>query len=845
MMTLADVIEAMGFSTQRQVRWARVQISQLHDQGAVEKFIAYDGKAKKLSVRLVEQPGDTTANTPQSAMGGRINDSSTKYRKQVDALFRDLPADYQFYQDIVASGEKGLTRQDLVDKYPEIDPEAFTLFFESAISQPTSQAHGKYTVYITEEVEGKNRLFRYFALNGWRTFNEKLGKTIVTPEAKTDSQALDLEEPPSIDHIKKAFDCRPTYKGAAKRKRSKKPTETIADEEEAEEKPIPTPRKRKAKNPKNVDAAHSNNDDKPEKPASPTVNRRVTRSHQQEDSNLEPLQPAQLANDIPPASNKRKLDEVDDTQNATSEDRSNTATSESVENTTATTKKSKRRKKLQLNSTKMRRHAILLDMMEKQHVRELNEVTLTEFNELEMAAEGGQKMAMATLSRMAKQLHEEQKLRVFISTVKQASGLTEIKTLLLHASLNEDGDEVKQFIDIYKLEKPIMTGRNKRQEYKKLDVEKLPSVQTPGEESIEKDIDRLLENENSMTYAVEYGWIKSKWLRAKEVHEKIFQYYLRTNNQDPIIDMTDFVKHLSLDTLAKICASLPYNNVDLREFMDIEANRSISLVDLPENIRLVVFEAKNRIRYIINLVLSILQALDLIDAIHDMESESKYSIAPRYHLKKEGLIRDYAFKHRTIVKTIALEDVQDVQRFWEDLRSTCLLPQRYSTKQDQIELDNSIDKNDPLHNIDKSRTWLVNVLLTSRQKEILDSFIDPISKTIAFDSPALRSHLAKETNLTTSRIGAYYEGVFGAMHKNELREKKKKARLQKQLAMSADSTINDLMLASKEKRKIDLELSKMKQDDPFVEPTYVGSRRFRRLRVVVEPYQDQNQTERK
>jgi hypothetical protein len=215
------------------------------------------------------------------------------------------------------------------------------------------------------------------------------------------------------------------------------------------------------------------------------------------------------------------------------------------------------------------------------------------------------------------------------------------------------------------------------------------------------------------------------------------------------------------------------------------------------------------------------------------ETDSKYlhAIAPKYTLSEEGVIRDYAFKDRAIVKTLPLKNLEDVRYFWEELQSTCIHPLRYKTKQDEEELESSVNEDDPLYHIHRSRTWVVEVVLSPKQKEILDSFIDEDSTVIPSDNAALRMHLVQITKLTAKRIRTYYAGVMRALLKKQTKEEKLRAKLQKRLAMSADSTINDLMLASKERRKVETEIRNMKQQGPFILPTYIGSRRFRRLRA--------------
>jgi hypothetical protein len=84
-----------------------VRLADLHDQGVVEKFTAFDGKRKRQCVRL---PLRECEQVELSARAPQAKDQDSHVKKQY-ALSRDLPSDYIFYQDVIAAGEKGILRQ--------------------------------------------------------------------------------------------------------------------------------------------------------------------------------------------------------------------------------------------------------------------------------------------------------------------------------------------------------------------------------------------------------------------------------------------------------------------------------------------------------------------------------------------------------------------------------------------------------------------------------------------------------------------------------------------------------------------------------------------------------------
>lgn len=823
-------------------------------------------------------------------------------------FLRDLPGDYQFYQDLIAADEKGLVRQDLVDKYPDLDPNAFKSFFENAASQPAVEEVTKYLIYRTEELVGRSRIYRYFSYEGWKKFNEKLGNEITVPRAKLKIVKQNLVEPSSIDYIGKSYTCLPKTKVSSTRLKNKK--NSASDDEDEYDLALNTRAKKTKKDvEKTVDLIVpspqlvSNPESSPPASNFDSVTKRTTRKRRaqtkdlnetslQSDTTLEPVakrvtrrrtdkvephpqpnpvpgsistpepqkgktllsyfgrkQPeasveqAELTIPTPVSSSTPETIEAESVSKELSPEKSQTSIKENPVQATSIEIQSniqfidhnapeppKRKRKrgftAELNSTKLRREKILLDMMEEQRIRELNTDACIEFNKIETALSGGQKMAVLTFNKMAKQLHAEKKLKVHVSTVQKLYGLTEIKTFLLHSSLTPESEEVKQFIACYSHEKAPPT--RKRKEFKKVEVQDFPMT------AYEKPKEQKL--------ALKYGWVKSRWIRAKKLHEKLLEYYLTLDHNDNIVDMTEFTKHMPIQLLCHVCCNLPYEEEEFTDFIDVEDNRNIPLCELPENIQQYIFQFKSRIRYFVTLQTRILEQLGIIEPIRGKDTDSRV-IAPKYRLSEEGPIRDYAFKDRAIVSVLPLKTLDDVHHFWEELYHVCMHPTRIRTDQDENELMESSDKNDPIYNIHGRKGWAIDLVLPPKLKKFLDSFVDFESKTIRSDSIALRAYLRKETGLTTKRIRDYYQGLFGAFDKVKKAEEKRKAREERQLKTPFDPTINELMLASFEKRKVDANIQKSREEGPFVQSTFIGSRRFRKLRLRVEPGRDQLHTD--
>ncbi|KAI8646711.1 hypothetical protein BD408DRAFT_379909 [Parasitella parasitica] len=741
---VVDLIDALGLDTSAEKKWARVRIQEMHEQGEIEKFNASDGKKMRQCVKLV-------ASTPTMSSSQSHQLQYTTQNDRHYSIFRDLPSDYVFYKDIEASGEKGLLRQDLIDKYPLIDPVQFNIFFESATLPSKNPDFTKFILHRTDEFVGRSRQFRYYTLNGWKAFSENSANATLEPAILTPRPAKPeiLEEPNFIDEIALTLN-----KPLQKRQRYDR--ENYLARKDAAKKQKVTVKK----------------------------------------ADNEPIQ-------IP---SKRPNNNGTDT-------------------TTAPSTLKKAKKSSLRNNTKTRRYGIIMDMVEKVQIRELNPEMMNEFKRLELDTPGGQNVARKTFDDLVKELHDQKKLKIYVSAIKKANGLTEIKKFVLHSSLSGDSPQVTDFIDNYSVQRPIMNGVSKRKEVKVVNMPALPHSSFTDTEILAKP---LVENPNSWRIrAIENGWISSKWMRAKELHEALFRYIEYKGISHSVVDMADFLKLFPLRTLMKIYGLLPYDDHKLDEYIQANENKDISICDLPADIKAIISQEAPRIRIRIIHLLQILHALSLVS--FEGNTIDGYTIPPKTRLLEQGVLKDYAAKEHPVRETIQFNDISDVQRYWRDLQTCCL---RRRLKTDTIH-----DENDILYNIVLIRLWRSNTLLTKKQKTILDSFVDYDAKTVpSAEDKSLRNYIAKKSDLTTKRVQVYYNSVLMAFKKYNIQKEKGERRLQKTNSMTASPAIAELMQASMEKRKIDAAMFELKQQVPFTESTFIASRKLRRLRLPVEPY---------
>ncbi|CAO3654191.1 unnamed protein product [Mucor fragilis] len=757
-MPIPDLLEALSLNTITEKKWARVRIQEMHELGEIEKINATDGKRLRQCVRLI-----SASTASSTATTSHVLQEDATQPMNPFAMDRDLPCDLVFYRDVEAAAEKGLTRQDLIDKYPFIDPVQTKIFFDSATFPPKTSDLMPYMLHCTEEMLGRTRQFRYYTQSGWRALNEANG--IQTTEEPSSTIAANpkepeiLSEPTSIDEISRILTepARKRVHYSKEKYQARKETAAKKRKTTADNTPASTP-----------------------------------------PSNDVQVPPSQIPS-------KRAIEETND-------------------KTVSPTTKKRGKKDSIRNMTKTRRYGIILQMVEKAHIRELNGDMMNEFRSIELETHEGQKIARQTFDDLIKELHDQQKLRIYVTAIKKPNGLTDIKKFVLHASLTGESPQVKEFIGHYHVQKPIMVGPSRRKDIKAVAMPVLPH----SNQLVDKSAMTIVGNSNSWRVsAVEYGWVPSKWIRAKVLHVNLFQYLASKDIQDDMVDMTDFLRWIRLQTVMQIYGLLPYDDPTLKAFLGEEQNRDMAICDLPADIKAIVSQAAPRIRVRIVHLIQVLCALSLVEV--EGGAMSKYSIPPKIQLLKQGIVRDYATSGHPVRFTLQLNDASNVQLFWRDLQRCCV---EKRTKADTIH-----DENDILYNIVLVRLWRSNTLLSKRQKAILDSFVDFDAKTVPNDDDrTLRVHIARKTDLSPKRVQAYYNSVLVSFRKyTSRREKEEERAAKKNQSLKAAPAIVELMQASMERRKVSAAMVQLKQEGPFVQPTFVASRKLRRLRLAVGP----------
>lgn len=489
-----------------------------------------------------------------------------------------------------------------------------------------------------------------------------------------------------------------------------------------------------------------------------------------------------------------------------------------------------------LKSIKIKRMGILLDMIEKDRILEFNNWTLKEFNQLETDVISGQHVSKETLAKLATQLQEENKLKIYVTSIRKESGLVELKTFFLHQSLSPDSEQVKQFIENYRLKQSVryIATKYNRQVLQKVNVEQLPPTYSGPEESSGKRDDFTKETGYHATriVAFENGWIQSRYLRAKEIHKTLLEAYLSTHQStnDRLVTMSEFIPHITVDTLIKINGRLPYTNDEFMKFIKVKENRKLKLKDLPRTIQSIVFHSPHQVKTAISRLLDIIKSLELVEIIKNSLNQTVLK------LSKYGNVRDYYSKENTVVATFALDTVKDIDVFWTELRDRCI---------DTLHLHGPhameyIDKSSPIAKITTRRSWWASDMLTKKQQEILNTYVDFEKATVPLNDIPLRAYLANQLNLPRKRIKLYFQALIKDFERKKAKPEKPVCKYK---AITPSPAISQLMKISLEKRKLNVAVKQIKELKPFVQPTFIGSRQFKKHRHRYDPYLEPDVTE--
>lgn len=456
------------------------------------------------------------------------------------------------------------------------------------------------------------------------------------------------------------------------------------------------------------------------------------------------------------------------------------------------------------NITMDKRKKAIVDIVYRDKIRELNQELGKEVSRQTGEANQTHKIARTTLIRLAESLHESKSIRLLKTMTPTYGGGLENKVLLLHPDISQDDERVRQFLSRLRASKAVSPIPPKRSPVIELDGGDM-EVST---ERSQHDPQRKVYTDPHRFWrhvAVRHGWLDSVWLRARVLHEHIFSTVCDSN--DLSFCVTDLLMHLPLNVYLRAIGVYRFNET-VEDFLLRNEKADIRLSQIPSAVEAEMIPKKFRLRASLLKLLSILEALELVEPLHNNQ---------QYRLAKVGKVKNYAIDARPVIREYTLDSIADVQLFWKELQFACTC--LYPTSTLSI---HQLAATDVLRTISVPNTWNTRSVLTEDQRAKLDSYIDRKNGKAPIDDNRLILHLARELGLYPTRIKGYFEGVVRAYDK----EKTKLARKQLLRKKPPTPVVKALVEATASGKRIEI-----KHSFPLAEPTFAPTRKLLRHRV--------------
>jgi hypothetical protein len=243
--------------------------------------------------------------------------------------------------------------------------------------------------------------------------------------------------------------------------------------------------------------------------------------------------------------------------------------------------------------------------------------------------------------------------------------------------------------------------------------------------------------------------------------------------------------------------------------MQDEKNEHLKLGDLSDSIRGCIFQARNRFRLRLRLMIDCLVLLGVVENVGSIVpnikgvADDKSSGAPshlrlKYRLATETSILNYRLPGYPPVRTHSLMDQESLLAYWNDL-------EHVYTKSDLEENETTtptpqVPENEGgawIKSLYYAKNWSLNVMFTRQQRETMNKYVDRRQRTTPIKNLLLCKTIAAEIGANLSGVHLYYMKLEEAMdpglrrirHKKETKPRAPR-RSRYQLATNNDHLIS-------------------------------------------------------
>ncbi|KAI7865321.1 hypothetical protein BDF14DRAFT_1997200 [Spinellus fusiger] len=453
-------------------------------------------------------------------------------------------------------------------------------------------------------------------------------------------------------------------------------------------------------------------------------------------------------------------------------------------------------------------------------------------------------ICLKTIWRSAVSLEKEGKVKLYNESYTHLNGSTVIKRYIIRRDIDINGPDMKRYITHLSMDRALQPSVYATSKFEKLNthVEGIDERLLRMEKSLEVAIAeekhnefKKLENQirslknnlkvsiaaenltnpsdkknfgNWMMIASQYGYINSRMIRAKELHQfmdtLLYKNVPEIDANERIIPVVSMIKYMPLRLYLQIIGMFNPSK-DFQEYIKIPGNSEMLITDLPQHLRLLMLHKKGRLRQHIRVALDILESLNIIKRrgykVPDMlvsSGSGEYTDSNQYTLALEVPIMNLKNKEQNIIRTYKLQTNSDIHIYWSDLQYLCT---HEEVKGPEIELiTDSLPLRSFLSTIFSHRNWSVSYQFSHYQRAALNSHVDKIEGLTPMRNIKLCKDLAEKLGISLTTIRGYYRKVEDAfIRKREENSVKKIERSLRPTRRSRKSS-----LASKEGRNITL-----------------------------------------
>ncbi|KAG0172429.1 RNA polymerase III transcription initiation factor complex subunit [Apophysomyces sp. BC1015] len=798
-------------------------------------------------VRLIKQPEEQEQEAKRQVsefvtmehIDDKPFDFIPRQSTEMDGIPIGLPMEYTMYRHI-----------EIEDLMPGVAADSIRAALKLAIEE-APLGWKQYQIYTAVETAGRSHQYRYFSKNGWIKNQQKQGLQIDLTMDQDIQDEENTEESESIyHHVLEHEKLARAYPGGGRKRALVETVEQKKRRRQSKLAPAPSKATRGRKRKATEDMTEPADSEEIETQCQMTKPSQVSEDHKTSPRRKD----SPSADDMNIASVPTSWQSPIATPTVSDNSKSSTTPtnindSPAPKSLSSTPKRPKR----PVNTTTEKRRKLLLSMVLERRIIEANSELMMELTQSE-GPEAKHKIARTTLTRLAESLHDAGAIRVIKTVIPTLSGSTGRKTLLLHPDLCQESEEVQNYLKQAQQIK-LVKGGSKHSKLKTVHTD----VQRSGQDQMTST-----PQPSWHSIALQYGWIPSKWLRAKELHLYMLRMMLReaknvTGDRPEVRKIstkdlvTDFITSMPLRFLFKVIGIFRANEV-LATFLGSNNVEDMTLGDVGPDMKLEFTGPyfARRLRAILRTLLIVLKALGLIEPIieHTEKEQPAPDIAPVYYLCDTGNIRDFTKPDRPILQQMRLDSIEDAVDYWSELQVTCT-----QIHDDDIVAYDSVSGSsgdDCLNRISKASTWGTGLILSEGQRRQLDVHVDPSKGEAPFDDRLLCKKLSRETGLPPDRIKRYFKAIVAA-HENKMKminRKKTETKKPKQSGEIQTQAVSALMRVAVENRKVSSSPKELKSKVCFVQPTFVGSRNVLRRKVYAQagetwrgPYEEKQWTD--